>query len=219
MAELDIQGVSKKGRSIWKLGYWELYFNISQPSIYEYLCPNFCISEGFESSNNGHFNEIPHFFRHSVDRYTSRYLVVLMSDLVGPVCDDGGQTTEDVVRQDGGDIECTVLYCTALYYVLVVDISQPHIHHILYCRCLHGSQCPELSNDRVWCPLLIQSRPGQQRNERHNDLYESDKTRRRKRLWFRDVAISMLTWPLCSLIILSHVNKQTIFIFNKYKQR
>ena len=46
-----------------------------------------------------------------------------MSDLVGPVCDDGGQTTEDVVRQDGGDIECTVLYCTALYYVLVVDIS------------------------------------------------------------------------------------------------
>ena len=74
---------------------------------------------------------LQNFFRHSVDRYISRYLVCLMSDLVCLVCDDGGQTTEEVEHQDGGDVECTVLHCTTLYYVLVVDISQPHIHSVL----------------------------------------------------------------------------------------
>ena len=42
-----------------------------------------------------------------------------MSDLVGLVCDDGDQTTEEVEHQDGGD------------------------------RCLPGAQWPELSNNIV----------------------------------------------------------------------
>ena len=56
-----------------------------------------------------------------------------MSDLVGPVCDDGGQTTEDVVRQDGGDIECTVLYCTVLHCTTSWWWTSPSHTYITYC--------------------------------------------------------------------------------------
>ena len=49
-----------------------------------------------------------------------------MSDLVGPVCDDGGQTTEDVVRQDGGDIECTVLYMVPSVQNCLMIVSGVH---------------------------------------------------------------------------------------------
>ena len=82
-------------------GDGQLYVNFSQPSFMNILVP-----------------VLQHFLDTllSVDRYISRYLVCLMSDLVGLVCDDGDQTTEEVEHQDGGD------------------------------RCLPGAQCPELSN-------------------------------------------------------------------------
>ena len=82
-------------------GDGQLYVNFSQPSFMNILVP-----------------VLQHFLDTllSVDRYISRYLVCLLSHLVGLVCDDGGQTTEEVEHQDGGD------------------------------RCLPGAQCPELSN-------------------------------------------------------------------------